>query len=72
VNPTTRFAILFLLVQAVALIWPVATWINDPTIRILGLPLPFAWSVGWIVLTFGVMGLVWMSDRGTRNDTADS
>ncbi len=57
------FAVVFLLAQSVALIWPVATLINDPSVRILGLPLPFAWGVGWISATFFVLGWVLMVDR---------
>jgi hypothetical protein len=57
------FAIVFLLAQAVALTWPAATLINDPSIRILGVPLPFAWGVGWVAATFFVMGWVLMVDR---------
>lgn len=57
------FAIVFLLAQAVALIWPAATFVNDPSVRILGLPLPFAWGVGWVAATFFVLGAVLWVDR---------
>lgn len=57
------FAIVFLVAQAVAITWPFATLINDPSVRVLGLPLPFAWTAGWVAATFFVMGWVWTTDR---------
>ncbi|MDT8369907.1 MAG: hypothetical protein RQ745_11915 [Longimicrobiales bacterium] len=55
--------VVFLVVEAFALTWPIATLFNDPGTRILGLPLPFAWSVAWVVATFFVMAGVWWTDR---------
>jgi len=67
----TALAILFLLAQAAAVTWPVATWINRPDVRVLGLPLAFAWGAGWVAATFFVMGAVWWVDRRTRKAHPD-
>lgn len=56
-------AIVFLIVQAIALIWPAAQVANRPDVRVMGLPLPFFWTVFWIVGTFVVMGFLWVSER---------
>ncbi|HKK94408.1 MAG TPA: hypothetical protein VJ925_13320 [Longimicrobiales bacterium] len=59
----TIFAIVFLVAQAVALTWPAITLFDDIDTRVLGLPLPFAWTAGWVAATFFVMGWVLMVDR---------
>jgi len=59
----TIFAVVFLLAQAAAVTWPLATVINDPDTRVFGLPLPFAWGAGWVAATFVVMTAVWLADR---------
>jgi hypothetical protein len=41
---------------AVALVWPVYDRVgNSLEPYVLGLPMSFAWNVGWVVLTFGVL-----------------
>lgn len=59
----TIVAIVFLIAQAVALTWPAVTLFDDIDTRVLGLPLPFAWTAGWVAATFVVMGWVLMVDR---------
>lgn len=59
----TIFAIAFLVAQAIAIVWPAVTLVNDPDTRIFGLPLAFAWGAGWVAATFFVMGAVWLADR---------
>jgi hypothetical protein len=42
---------------ALALVWPgYALLGNDVLPYVLGLPRSFAWNLGWVVLTFIVMG----------------
>ena len=43
-------------VCAAALVWPVYSWLgNAIEPRVLGVPLSFAWNIGWVVLTFLVL-----------------
>lgn len=59
-----RFAIGFFSIYLLAVIWPVARWVAEPLPLILGLPLPLAWSILWIVLSFLVLlWLEWYEDR---------
>jgi hypothetical protein len=49
-------ASMFIAYGLVCLIWPVYAWIGvhiEPFV--LGLPLSFAWVLGWVVLTFAVL-----------------
>jgi hypothetical protein len=49
---------LYALVCMAALVWPGYAWLGnriEPVV--LGLPLSFAWNVGWVVLTFAVVGV---------------
>lgn len=48
---------------AVALVWPVASWVANPLPLVLGLPMSLAWIVGWLVTVCA--GLAWMY-RGDR------
>jgi len=43
---------------AIALVWPVLFWVAGPRPFILGLPLPFAWVVLWLLIVFAA--LVWL------------
>lgn len=48
----------YFVVCAAALTWPVYGWLgNTITPRVLGLPFSFAWNIGWVVMTFVVLGL---------------
>ncbi len=43
---------------AAALVWPVLFWLAGPRPFILGLPLPFAWIILWLLIVFAA--LVWL------------
>lgn len=59
----TILAVLFLGAQAIAITWPAVTLVNDPDMRVFGLPVAFAWGAGWVAATFFVMAAVWVVDR---------
>ncbi len=49
---------LYALVCAFAVLWPVYAWLgNHLEPRVLGLPMSFAWKIGWIFATFVVLML---------------
>ncbi|MDY7095636.1 MAG: hypothetical protein SX243_21895 [Acidobacteriota bacterium] len=48
---------------ALALVWPVASWVANPLPLVLGLPMSLAWIVGWLLVVCA--GLAWMY-RGDR------
>jgi hypothetical protein len=46
----------YMVVCAFALVWPGYAWFgNGVTPYVLGLPWSFAWNVGWVLATFGVL-----------------
>lgn len=46
----------YFVVCAAALVWPgYEAFGNSITPYVLGLPFSFAWNIGWILLTFGVL-----------------
>lgn len=59
-----RLVIAFFVLYLVAVTWPLAMWVSDPLPLILGLPLPLAWSILWIVLSFVVLIVLdWFKER---------
>ncbi len=46
------------LTAAMALVWPVFSWVAGPRPFVLGLPLPFAWVILWLSIVFAA--LVWL------------
>jgi amino acid transporter len=59
-----RLTILFFVVYLLAVIWPVATWFSGPAPLVLGLPLPLAWSIAWILGGFIVLIVLnWVEER---------
>ena len=54
----------YALVCALALTWPGYHLVGRRlTPYVLGLPLPFAWNVGWVALTFLVLVVFHLSGR---------
>lgn len=51
------------IVAAVALVWPVYSWVAAPRPLILGLPLGLAWVVGWLGVVFGALLWLYRGDR---------
>lgn len=47
-----------LLTAAAAIVWPVLSWVAGPRPFVLGLPLPFAWIILWLLVVFAA--LVWL------------
>lgn len=45
---------------------------NQVTPFVAGLPLLLAWLLLWIVLTSGIMGLIYLTDPANRAPGADS
>ncbi len=65
---TSRRAVLraFLIVSAIsglALIWPVYPLAADLQPYILGLPLSFAWVVGWLIVMFVALVLLYRTNE---------
>lgn len=61
----------FLLVSVIAglaLIWPVYPLAADIRPYILGLPLSFAWVVGWLVVMFVALILLYRTDPSDTTD----
>lgn len=52
------FIAALLLVALAALIWPVFSLLAGPRPLFLGLPLPFAWVIGWLLIVFAAF--VWL------------
>jgi hypothetical protein len=48
-----------------------AALLNQVTPFVAGLPLLFAWLLLWIVLTSGIMGLIYLTDPANRAPGAD-
>ena len=48
--------------SGLALIWPVYPLAVDLTPYILGLPFSFAWTVGWLVVMFVALVLLYRTD----------
>jgi len=52
-----------------ALIWPVYAYFSGIKPFIFGLPLSFAWVIGWLVVMFGAqLWLFWMDEHKKRGD----
>jgi hypothetical protein len=47
-------------------------FVNHVTPMILGMPMLLAWIVLWIVLTSGIMTIVYLCDPANRNESASS
>lgn len=47
-----------LMTASVALIWPVYALVAQPLPLVLGLPMPLAWIVAWLLIIMGA--LVWL------------
>lgn len=55
---------LYVIVCMAGLTWPgYALYGNRPEPFVLGLPFVFAWSVGWVALTFVVLVVYHVTDR---------
>jgi len=46
-----------------ALIWPVYPAVSGIQPYLFGLPFSFAWVVGWLLLTFAALALLYWSER---------
>lgn len=63
-----RAFLLVTVITGLALIWPVYPLAADVRPYILGLPLSFAWVVGWLVVMFVALVLLYRTDGpGTRD-----
>ncbi len=51
------------ILSGLALIWPVYPWAVDLTPYVLGLPFSFAWTVGWLVVVFIALVLLYRADE---------
>ena len=59
--------LVYVAVCATALVWPVYQSVgNRITPYVLGLPLSFAWNIGWILLTFGVLVTYHLTSGGEK------
>ncbi len=53
----------FYVLAVMALIWPVYAWFGGIRPFILGLPLSFAWIVGWLIAMFFAMIGLYLGDN---------
>lgn len=60
-----RNYLLFFVIALVALIWPGLAIVSDPAPLVIGLPLPLAWIIAWLMLLFLVLIRLYRAD--TRN-----
>ena len=51
-----RLLLAYFVICTIALVWPVYGWIGN-RIRpfVLGIPMSFAWVIGWVLMTFLAM-----------------
>lgn len=52
-------------ISGLALIWPVYPLAADLQPYILGLPLSFAWVVGWLIIMFTALVLLYRTDQSS-------
>ena len=55
-------------ISGLALIWPVYPLVSAPRPYVLGLPQPFAWMVGWLVVMFVALVLLYRTDELDTTD----
>lgn len=58
----TAFLTVFLL-TTLALLWPVYPAVSGIRPYVLGLPFSFAWVVGWLVVMFGALVVLYRHDH---------
>ena len=63
-----RLAVVFFLVYAAAVTWPVATLAAAGGPLVFGLPRPLAWAILWILLGFGALLLLEFAERREEGD----
>ena len=51
------------LVAGLALLWPVYPLVPSIEPYVLGLPFSFAWVVGWLVVVFGALVLLYRAEE---------
>jgi len=56
----------FFVLYLLGVIWPVVSLVGGPQPLVFGLPLAFAWSIGWIVL--GGIALALLEWAETRHE----
>ncbi|MFP4228800.1 MAG: hypothetical protein ACLFTE_08235 [Salinivenus sp.] len=62
----TRQGVLAVFVATtLALIWPVYPAVSGIRPYVLGLPFSFAWVVGWLVVMFGALVVLYRHDTGS-------
>ena len=62
-SPALRIFLVVSVSSGLALIWPVYPFAADLQPFVLGLPFSFAWVVGWLVVMFGALGLLYRTDE---------
>jgi hypothetical protein len=62
-----RLLAIYFVLCALALVWPGYAWLgNRVEPWVLGLPLSFAYNIGWVVLTFAVLVVFHLSGEDER------
>lgn len=58
-----------ILVAGLALLWPVYPSVPSIEPYVLGLPFSFAWVVGWLVVVFGALVLLYRAEEQGERDS---
>jgi polyferredoxin len=56
------------LVAGLALLWPVYPLVPSIEPYVLGLPFSFAWVVGWLVVVFGALVLLYRAEEQSSEE----
>jgi hypothetical protein len=70
IRTVRRVVVAFFTLYLLAIVWPVVSLVGDARPLVLGLPLPFAWAIGWIVL--GALALALLEWAESRHETGSS
>jgi hypothetical protein len=62
-SPALQMFLVVSFLSGLALIWPVYPFAADLRPYVLGLPFSFAWVVGWLVVMFGALVLLYRTDE---------
>lgn len=67
-RPSLRAFLIVTVTSGLALIWPVYPFAADLRPYIFGLPLSFAWVVGWLMVMFVALVLLYRTDAPNSAD----
>jgi len=70
IKTVRRIVGVFFILYLLGVIWPVVSLVGGPQPLVFGLPLAFAWSIGWIILGAVALALLeWAESRHERRSS---